>query len=83
MHYQLTKHDRRQIKALPSKGQYKMKYILVFLAGLVCGMGLLLQVQRTAFAAEIQCLNAAERNGTLTKQSCKAESDWLEFVQML
>lgn len=57
-----------------------MKFILVFLAGIVCGIAILLQTQNAAYQIEADCLNAAEHNGTLTKQSCKKESAWLDFV---
>lgn len=57
-----------------------MKYILVFLVGLVCGVALLAQAQNVAYQIEADCLNAAQRNGTLTKQSCKQESAWLEKI---
>lgn len=60
-----------------------MKYILVFLVGLVCGAALLAQVQRTAFAAEITCFQQAEKTGSDKLKACEAESDWLETVQML
>jgi hypothetical protein len=57
-----------------------MKHILVFFIGLVCGMAILLQVQNAAYKIEADCLNAAQHNGTLTKQSCKQESKWLEKI---
>lgn len=57
-----------------------MKYILVFLVGLVCGIAILLQTQNAAYQIEADCLNAAQHNGTLTKQSCKQESAWLEKI---
>ena len=57
-----------------------MKYILAFVIGLVCGMAILLQAQKTAYQVEADCLNAAQHNGTLTKQSCKQESAWLEKI---
>lgn len=60
-----------------------MKFILVFLVGLVCGMALLAQTQRTAFAAEIACFQQAEKTGSNKFKVCEAESDWLELVQML
>lgn len=57
-----------------------MNYILVFLFGIVCGIAILLQTQNAAYQIEADCLNAAQHNGTLTKQSCKQESEWLDFV---
>lgn len=57
-----------------------MKYILVFLVGLVCGIAILLQTQNAAYQIEADCLNAAQHTGTLTKQSCKQESAWLEKI---
>ena len=57
-----------------------MKYILAFLVGLVCGMVFLLQAQDAAYQIEADCLNAAQHNGTLTKQSCKQESAWIEKI---
>lgn len=57
-----------------------MKYILVYVVGLVCGIAILLQAQNTAYQIEADCLNAAQHNGTLTKQSCKQESAWLEKI---
>lgn len=57
-----------------------MKYILAFLVGIVCGMVFLLQAQDAAYQIEADCLNAAQHNGTLTKQSCKQESDWIEKI---
>lgn len=57
-----------------------MKYILAFLVGIVCGMVFLLQAQDAAYQIEADCLNAAKHNGTLTKQSCKQESAWLEKI---
>lgn len=57
-----------------------MKYILVYLVGLVCGIAILLLAQDTAYQVEADCLKAAKHNGTLTKQSCKKESAWLEKI---
>lgn len=57
-----------------------MKYTLAFLVGLVCGIAILLQTQNAAYQIEADCLNAAQHNGTLTKQSCKQESAWLEKI---
>lgn len=60
-----------------------MKYILVFFVGLVCGVALLAQTQRAAFAAEIACFQQAEKTGSDKFKACEAESDWFETVQML
>lgn len=60
-----------------------MKYILVFLIGLVCGVALLAQTQRTAFAVEIACFQQTNKTGSDKLKVCEKESDWLEFVQML
>lgn len=60
-----------------------MKYILVFLVGLVYGVALLAQTQRVAFAAEIACFQQAEKTGSDKFKACEAESNWLEAVQML
>lgn len=60
-----------------------MKYILVFLAGLVCGVALLAQTQRAAFAAENACFQQAEKTGSDKFKACEKESDWFETVQML
>ena len=57
-----------------------MKYILAFVVGIVCGIAILLQTQNAAYQIEADCLNAAQHNGTLTKQSCKQESAWLEKI---
>lgn len=57
-----------------------MRYILVFFAGLVCGIAILLQTQNAAYQIEAECLSAEQHNGTLTKQSCKQESAWLEKI---
>lgn len=60
-----------------------MKYILVFLIGLVCGVALLAQTQRVAFASEIACFQQADKTGSDKFKACEKESDWLETVQML
>lgn len=60
-----------------------MRYILVFFVGLVCGVALLAQVQRTAFAAEIHCFEQAEKTGSDKFKACEKESDLVELVQML
>lgn len=57
-----------------------MKYILAFVVGLVCGAAILLQAQSAAYQIEADCLNDAQRNGTLAKQSCKQESAWIEKI---
>lgn len=60
-----------------------MKYILAFLVGLVCGVALLAQTQRTAFAAEIACFEQAEKTSSDKLKTCEQESEWRETVQML
>lgn len=60
-----------------------MKYILVFVVGIVCGMALLAQTQRTAFTAEIACFQQAEKTDSDKLKACERESDWFETVQML
>lgn len=57
-----------------------MKYILVFFAGIVCGIAILSQAQKTAYQVETDCLNAAQHNNTITKSSCKQESAWIEKI---
>ena len=57
-----------------------MNYILVFLFGIVCGIAILLQTQDAAYQIEADCLNDAQHTGTLTKQSCKQESAWIEKI---
>lgn len=60
-----------------------MKCILVFFVGLVCGAALLAQTQRAAFASEMRCFATADKTSSDKFKACEAESDWLEFVQML
>lgn len=60
-----------------------MKYILAFVVGIICGVALLAQVQRTAFASEITCFQQAEKTGSDKFKACEAESNWFETVQML
>lgn len=57
-----------------------MKFTLVFLIGIVCGVATLLQAQNVAYQVETDCLNDAQHNGTLTKSSCKQESAWIEKI---
>lgn len=62
------------------------KLSLAFLVGVVCGGAILLQVQRTAFAAEIACLEQSAKIGYTQQQAnkaCEKESDLVELVQML
>ena len=60
-----------------------MKYTLAFIIGLVCGVALLAQTQRVAFASEIHCFEQAEKTGSDNSKACEKESDWLELVQAL
>lgn len=63
-----------------------LKLSLTFLVGVVCGIALLLQTQRTAFAAEIACLEQSTKIGYTQQQAnkaCEKESDLVEWVQML
>jgi hypothetical protein len=54
-----------------------LKLSLAFLVGLVIGASIIVQVQRTAFKVEIDCLEQASKTG----YNCQAESDWLDLVQ--
>jgi hypothetical protein len=63
-----------------------LKLSLAFLVGLVCGGAVLLQSQRAAFAAEIACIEQANKIGYTqqqTNKACEKESDLVEFLQML
>lgn len=63
-----------------------LKLSLAFLVGVVCGCAILLQAQRTAFAAEIACLEQTAKIGYTQKQAnkaCEKEGDLVEFLQML
>jgi len=54
-----------------------LKLSLAFLVGLVIGASAIVQVQRTAFKVEIECLQQSQKTG----YNCQAESEWLDLVQ--